>query len=398
MKFDRTILLIIGVIIVLLLVVGIGYMSGAFGNTNSKATSTPTPSVTVTPMPTVQPTNGQTASPTATPMVTLTATPMATPWNNGMGFSTINWNMNPTAKPTPTPTPTPSPSATASPSASASASPSASALPSATASVTSTPTPTPTGSISVASTLDSVPTSSPAYSVSNGTGNNWGLSGLVYGSYTVTASLTGYDTHTQTVTVGSASVSVSFAFVTTTVNQVYDTAGIYTYTVPSGVTSINVTVIGGGGAGGNGEVMQGFGGGSGYVTNSTIAVSPGQTFMVIVGAGGSGTMPIYTYNANGPTSNIGGDGLDGGTSYFILETTGSPIDIKALGGQGGALGVYYAGPYGLGQNDGYAFWGGSGYPNSGYGTSGYGAGGDGSMHLFELAPSATDGAVLITNS
>ncbi len=63
----------------------------------------------------------------------------------------------------------------------------------------------------------------------------------------MTASLTGYDTQTQAVTVGGVSVSVTFAFVTTTVNQKYTTAGIYTYTVPSNVPSINVTVIGGGG-------------------------------------------------------------------------------------------------------------------------------------------------------
>ena len=262
MKFDRTLLLIVGAFVVLLLLVGLGYMTGVFGGTSATPTPTPTPSVTVTPSPTVQPTatsttvQTSTVTPSETPTATATAVP--SPYNGGLGDYTVNPNPNyvpPKATATPTATPTPVPTgnivasstldgattsgATYSAVNSTGVTVSMAGLPygdytvkaslagygsqtkpvtvnSASNSVTFAFV-TPTGDIAASSTLDGVTTNKPVYTVSNGTGSKWGLSGLAYGSYTVSASLYGYvSPSSQTVIVNSASTSVSFAFFTPT--------------------------------------------------------------------------------------------------------------------------------------------------------------------------------------
>ncbi|WP_067146880.1 glycine-rich domain-containing protein [Pseudotamlana agarivorans] len=72
---------------------------------------------------------------------------------------------------------------------------------------------------------------------------------------------------------------------------VHDITVSGTYTVPSsGVTSIKVEVWGAGGAGANtnnNNNRRGPGGGGAYASK-TIAVSPNETFDVVVGAGGNG--------------------------------------------------------------------------------------------------------------
>lgn len=93
-----------------------------------------------------------------------------------------------------------------------------------------------------------------------------------------------------------------------------------TWTAPAGVTSVDVEVWGGGGAGGgqNSNSDGGGGGGGGaYSKVLGIAVTPGNTYTVTVGAGGVGV--------------AGGTGGSGGDSYFINAAT-----ILAKGGTGGA--------------------------------------------------------------
>jgi hypothetical protein len=64
--------------------------------------------------------------------------------------------------------------------------------------------------------------------------------------------------------------------------------GLYgSFTVPSGVTSINTYVWGSGGA--SGPVPTGSGGGGGGFVSGTLAVTPSQVFAVSVGEGGSRT-------------------------------------------------------------------------------------------------------------
>lgn len=92
-----------------------------------------------------------------------------------------------------------------------------------------------------------------------------------------------------------------------------------TWTAPAGVTSVDVEVWGGGGGGGgqNNNADGGGGGGGGAYSKSTIAVTPGNTYTVTVGAGGAG--------------GTGGTGVTGGDSYFINAAT-----VMAKGGTGGA--------------------------------------------------------------
>ena len=91
------------------------------------------------------------------------------------------------------------------------------------------------------------------------------------------------------------------------------------YTVPAGVTYLNVTLYGGGGGGGggnggaNGTSSVGHGG---QVVSSTLSVTPGSTITYAIGAGGSG----------GGSS--GQNGSSGGTTTFTGATS-------AAGGNGG---------------------------------------------------------------
>jgi len=102
-------------------------------------------------------------------------------------------------------------------------------------------------------------------------------------------------------------------------SQLFNTPGTYSWTVPTGVTSISVAGIGGGG-GGSQKSAGGSGGGGGLVSYSnSIAVTPGTTCTIVVGGGG----------ATG-----GSYGLNGSSTYLLLPGTNIPIVI-AQGGAGG---------------------------------------------------------------
>ena len=89
----------------------------------------------------------------------------------------------------------------------------------------------------------------------------------------------------------------------------------YSWTVPAGVTKINVECWGGGGGGSRASG----GGGGGYV-NATFTVTTGTIIPLIVGAGG-------TFSPSFSSS-----GIDGGNTTV---TVGAPF-IVALGGKGGS--------------------------------------------------------------
>jgi hypothetical protein len=90
------------------------------------------------------------------------------------------------------------------------------------------------------------------------------------------------------------------------------------YTVPAGVTYINVTLRGGGGGGGGGTSASGVGqsGLGGQIVSSTLTVTPGASIAYAIGAGGA-------FGNNVPNS-----GSAGGNTTFTGATT-------ALGGAGG---------------------------------------------------------------
>lgn len=121
-----------------------------------------------------------------------------------------------------------------------------------------------------------------------------------------------------------------------------------TWTVPEGVTSVNVFLFGGGG--GSGASVKypsysadtyangyGGGGGGGYMAKSTLTVTPGQSVPVTIGAGGAvskagGTTSFGSLlSANGGSA--GGDGTTSGAS-------------NGYGGKGGDGGSGGGGSYG----------------------------------------------------
>lgn len=120
------------------------------------------------------------------------------------------------------------------------------------------------------------------------------------------------------------------------------------FTVPAGVTSVDVFCVGGGGGTGgcyqwlnsSGYITQNYWGGSGaggYTKTATISVTPGENLLISVGAGGlAGTISGYLYDspASGGTSQYNcTNGGDGGASYVVRSSTG--ILVEANGGYGG---------------------------------------------------------------
>ena len=138
----------------------------------------------------------------------------------------------------------------------------------------------------------------------------------------------------------------------------YVTTGTYSWTAPTGVTSVSVVAVGGGGGGGF-QWSSGGGGGGGLGWKNNIPVTPGQSYTVVVGQGGESTA-----NAQNTGANLGG------TSYFISTST--------VAGFGAGRG----GPYSSGGSETGAY-GGSGW-GGGYWGDGGGRGGnggyDGSWH------------------
>ena len=138
--------------------------------------------------------------------------------------------------------------------------------------------------------------------------------------------------------------------------QLFTSSG--TFTVPAGVTRLNVRAIGGGGGGGGGGTTSastttqygGGGGGPGGVTEAAIPVTAGEALTVTIGAGGAG-------GAGGAAGgNAGSSGNNGGVSSLT-------------GGSVGVYGPFGNGAQGSGANGGGA-WGGG--PSQGYGAVGPG--------------------------
>ncbi len=124
--------------------------------------------------------------------------------------------------------------------------------------------------------------------------------------------------------------------------QAYTSAGSYTWVAPSGVTSVSVVAVGGGGSRS--------GGGLGYKNN--ISVTPGNSYSVVVGAGGTGDIS---------------PGL-GGNSYFLDVCT-----VKGGAGGGGTTAGSYTGDGGgNGGLGSFAGGGAGGYSGNG-GAQGSGA-------------------------
>ena len=123
----------------------------------------------------------------------------------------------------------------------------------------------------------------------------------------------------------------------------YETATSYTFSVPSGVSSLTVLVVGaGGGGGGNGGYSAGGGGGGGQVILQNEAVTPGEKINVSVGQGGTGGSGTQSWSvAEKPTHLLGLGGTSGGSSH--VSAAASSWTVNASGGTGGMAGFTYLG-------------------------------------------------------
>lgn len=169
--------------------------------------------------------------------------------------------------------------------------------------------------------------------------------------------------------------------------QEYTTPGTYTFVAPSGVTSVCAVCVGGGGGGmyynnsssGYTYAMNGgSGGGLGWKNN--ISVVPGNTYTVVVGAGGrQGAYSAGTTNGGSSyfisSSTVAGNG--GGYGRYNQSRAGGTY-VGDGGGNGGAVTNQNAtgyGPCGGGGAGGYTGNGGSTTNRDSYAGNGGGGGG-----------------------
>jgi hypothetical protein len=151
-----------------------------------------------------------------------------------------------------------------------------------------------------------------------------------------------------TVTNGAGTVGnsdVTNVAVSCTSNVIsYTTPGSYSWTVPDGVTSIQVVATGGGGGGGS------YAGGNGGVVTATLSVTPGQVVPLFVGGGGATSFT----GGGGGSSNV-----DAGAADQVIAGGG--------GGSGGGAGGNSAGGNGGGSGTGNGSNGNAGNPTAGIG-------------------------------
>ena len=158
---------------------------------------------------------------------------------------------------------------------------------------------------------------------------------------------------------------------------VCSSSGTDTIAIPSGVSEIVVTVIGGGGGGGAG-ISTGVGGNGGGAASvsGTLSIPTGSAALsVVVGAGGSGGLTM----SNGFTLTAAGGGGGGGLSS--LSAGGVNLTIAGGGGGGGGQGIdrfsasggaaaWTGVPEGLAGSSNAPFYGGSGGASGSGGAGG----------------------------
>ena len=191
----------------------------------------------------------------------------------------------------------------------------------------------------------------------------------------------------------------------------FTSAGQYEFTVPAGVSSMNMVLVGGGGGGATSTTTSngtsgGGGGGGALMWRNGLTVSAGDTLYITVGAAGQGGTMNVSANAGND------DATDGGDSYVRTGSHTGTIVARAGGGGAGPYnegntsilpvngGVEYSSTYGGGgSNSGGGDGGRGGRGQSGHqcggggGAGGYsGNGGSGSDGSNSNATAGTGGA------
>jgi len=154
--------------------------------------------------------------------------------------------------------------------------------------------------------------------------------------------------------------------------QAYTTAGTYTWVAPTGVTSVSVVAVGGGGAWDYSGCARNAGGGGGLGYKNNISVTPGASYTVVAGARGTAanncgrggdsyfcSTTVVKGGRGGKRCGGSYTGTGGGNGGFGAYGGG----CNELGGAGGAGGYSGAGGFGAnaaGNNAGYAGAGGGG--------------------------------------
>lgn len=169
------------------------------------------------------------------------------------------------------------------------------------------------------------------------------------------------------------------------------TSGSGSWTVPNGVTTLKVTLIGAGGGGGGSakgsdQCYEGGGGGGGACTQFTMEVSPGSSYSYTIGTGGNGGKGKTTaVQGGGIVGEAGGDG--GATTFGSYYVNGGKPGTGGLvygstknngkGGAGGSGGsspstIFSGGAGGAGGKDGSGYGHGGSVLNAGGGGGGIG--------------------------
>jgi hypothetical protein len=152
------------------------------------------------------------------------------------------------------------------------------------------------------------------------------------------------------------------------ISQTFTSSG--TFTVPAGVTKIDIEAWGGGGGGAGGssvvnETSGGGGGGGAYVKITSMTVTPGQEYTITVGVGGTGGTNA-SFDGKASSVSIG--------SIIIIEAEGgkggtnATSSVPGMGGAGGK-GTYNGGNGASGVN-GFSGFGGGGGSSGGINQNG----------------------------
>jgi len=123
----------------------------------------------------------------------------------------------------------------------------------------------------------------------------------------------------------------------------FNSAGSSSWTCPAGVTSVQVECWGGGGAGGAAQTVSGSGptgggggGGGAYLKSTAVAVTPGNTYTLTVGAGGTSAGGVSTA---GTASSFPGDSVTVTANGGAAGTSEDANGVFGAGGAGGAAGT-----------------------------------------------------------